>query len=78
MTRDEARQRIAELNREGGAHWIARQVSPGDWRPAKVSAPGLGPAQPDGTRTEQRPRPDHADDPRPAPFRNIPPYGGGV
>jgi hypothetical protein len=79
MTRDEAERHCTEHNRDGGAgRWIAREVAAGDWRAVKVTIPGFAPARPEGTRTEERPRPDYADDPRPAPFRNIPPYGGGI
>ena len=30
-----------------------------------------------GTHTESRPKPEEPDDPRPALFRNIPPFGPG-
>jgi hypothetical protein len=43
-----------------------------------VRAPGLEPLAPDGTRTEERPRPSYADAPRTANMRNVPPFGGGV
>jgi hypothetical protein len=77
MTRDEAQALCTERNREGGdGRWIAREVGPGDWRAVKVTVPGLKPTDPEGTRTEERPSPDFADDPRPALFRNVPPYGG--
>jgi hypothetical protein len=79
VTRDQAQQHCEARNAEGGAgRWIAREIAPGDWRAVKVTVPGLTSAPPEGTRTEERPRPDYADDPRPALFRNVPPYGGGI
>jgi hypothetical protein len=79
MTRDQAQSRCAEHNAHGGdGHWIARQVAPGEWRALRLRAPGLKPVAPEGTRTEERPRPDYADDPRTANMRNVPPFGGGA
>jgi hypothetical protein len=79
MTRDEAMAHCVERNAAGGdGHWTAQQVASGDWRAVRLRAPGLRPVTPEGTRTEARPRPDYADDPRTANVRNIPPYGAGI
>ena len=79
MTRDQALAHCAERNAAGGdGHWTAQQIAPGEWRAVRLRAPGLHPRVPEGTRTEARPRPDYADDPRVANLRNVPPFGGGV
>jgi hypothetical protein len=79
MTREEALAHCAERNAEDRqGHWTVQELVPGDWRAVRLLAPGLKPVTPEGTRTEKRPRPDYADDPRPAQFRNVPPFGGGV
>ena len=48
------------------ADLIKRGLKPG---------PGLGAVRPSGTHSESRPRPEQPADPRPALFRNIPPFG---
>jgi hypothetical protein len=78
MTREEAVAACEAHKREGDAHWTAQEIAPGEWRAVRLRAPGLKPVQPEGTRTEERPRPDYADDPRTANVRNIPPYGGAI
>ncbi len=78
MTRAEAEQRCAELNREHGAEgfrWLAQELEDGDWRVVSVRLPDGLDARPWKTTVEQRPRPDEPPDPRPAIFRNIPPFG---
>ena len=77
MTRDEATARAAALNADASAdeHWLVRQASSGDWKVARLTGPGLGATRPTGTHSESRPRPEAPDDPRPALFRNIPPFG---
>jgi hypothetical protein len=79
MTRDEAIAHCVQHNGAGDdGHWIAQPIGGGEWRAIRVRAPGLEPLAPDGTRTEERPRPSYADDPRTANMRNVPPFGGGV
>jgi hypothetical protein len=76
MTREEATARATALNANASAdeHWLVREVS-GEWEVARLTGPGLGATRPTGTHTESRPRPEEPDDPRPALFRNIPPFG---
>jgi hypothetical protein len=78
MTRDEA---TAEAKRLTAEHpdrethtWIAREASAG-WEIVKVRVPGGVRRDPLKATTEAKPKPPDADDPRPAIFRNIPPYG---
>jgi hypothetical protein len=77
MTRDEATARAAALNAEASAdeHWLVREAPSGEWAVAKLTGPGLGAARVTGTHSESRPKPEQPDDPRPALFRNVPPYG---
>ena len=79
MTRDEAIAEAARLTREHpdrtSYSWLAREVSPGVWGVAKVGLPGRGKLV---NVQEARPRPPHADDPRPAFWRDVGgPYAGG-
>jgi hypothetical protein len=77
MTRDEATARAASLN-EGDAadeRWFVKETSPGEWDVIRLTGPGLAAVRPIGSHTESRPKPEEPDDPRPAIFRNIPPYG---
>ncbi len=68
MTRSEADAHCAELNdaagAEPGARWMAREISPGEWRAVRVRVPGLRATGPLTTSQESRPKPD-APDPRP-------------
>jgi hypothetical protein len=78
VTEADARERCEELNgelAEGEAPWTAREVEPGDWRPARARVPGLPPRQPYKSTTEAKPKPPQADDPRPSSFRQVPPFG---
>jgi hypothetical protein len=79
VTREEAKQLCERLTREHpdrATHaWIARQEPSGDWSVAKVKLPDGITRDPLKATTEAKPRPPEADDPRPAIFRNIPPYG---
>jgi hypothetical protein len=77
MTRDEATARAAALNAEASAdeHWLVREASSGEWVVAKLTGPGVGATRETGTHSESRPKPEQPDDPRPALFRNVPPYG---
>lgn len=76
MTEEQARaacERLAASHPDRETHrWLPRRSS-GGWEVVKIS---LAPP-PEDLTAEQRaePRPSTADDPRPAAFRNIPPYG---
>jgi hypothetical protein len=79
MTRDQAEERAARLNREhpdrATHRWMARSTGAGEWQVVKLSVPNPGPMT---ATTEARPRPPFPDDPRPAgPLRDVPPYGPG-
>ena len=77
MTRDEATARATALNAEASAdeHWLVREGPSGEWEVAKLTGPGLVAKRATGSHTESRPKPDEPGDPRPALFRNIPPFG---
>ena len=77
LTRDEATARAAALNAAASAdeHWLIRAAPSGEWEVARLTGPGLGAKRPTGTHTESRPKPEEPADPRPALFRNIPPFG---
>jgi hypothetical protein len=77
MTRDEATARAAALNAEASAdeHWLVREAPSGEWAVAKLTGPGVGDTRATGTHSESRPKPEQPDDPRPALFRNVPPFG---
>ncbi len=77
MTRDEAIARAASLNANASAdeHWLVRQAPSGAWEVARLTGPGLGAKRATGTHAEVRPKPEDPADPRPALFRNIPPFG---
>jgi hypothetical protein len=77
MTRDEAIARATALNADASAdeHWLVKEAASGEWEVARLTGPGIGALRPTGTHTESRPRPEEPDDPRPALFRNIPPFG---
>jgi hypothetical protein len=80
VTEADARRRCEELNAElphGEAPWIVREVSPGDWRPARARVPGLPQREPYKATTEAKPKPQQADDPRTTFEQNVPPYGAG-
>jgi hypothetical protein len=55
------RDRMADEHPE--ATWLVAEQQPGDWVVVKV---GLTPIDEVGTSTEARPKPDHAEDPKPA------------
>jgi hypothetical protein len=80
MTREQAEQRAAELNRdhpERGVHrWLARRRE-GEWEVVRISIPGAVRIDPLKEGVESKPRPE-APDPRPAFFRDVGgPYGPG-
>jgi hypothetical protein len=79
MTEAEARLRCDELNAElghGELPWTAREVEPGDWRPARARTPGLPPREPYKATTEAKPKPPQPDDPRDSFSRGVPGYQG--
>jgi hypothetical protein len=55
--------------------WIPREASAGEWEVVKVRVPAGVRRDPLKATTEAKPKPSEAEDPRPAIFRNIPPYG---
>ena len=73
MNREQAqseRDRMADEHPE--ATWLIAEQEPGEWAVVKV---GLVPADgPEGSSSEARPKPDYAEDPRPA-TNQINPYG---
>jgi hypothetical protein len=75
-TREEAEalraQRAAE---DPGGTWFTFETATGTWAVGRVDIKPAPPAT--GATTEARPRPPDADDPRPASFRNVPPWGAG-
>ena len=74
LTRDQALERAAELNREHPDRvrfrWLAREGADG-WEVARIVLPSGVRLDPLGTVSEARPRPPQADDPRPAFWRNV-------
>jgi hypothetical protein len=58
------------------ATWLVAEQDSGDWVVARV---GLTPPDgPDGSATESRPKPDYAEDPRPAGQQLVPPWAAGA
>lgn len=81
MTRDDAKQRAAELNREHPDHhtarWVARERE-GAWELARISLPAGMRIDPVTETTEAKPKPPRPGDPRPAFDQNVGgPYGPG-
>jgi hypothetical protein len=78
MTHDEAAaaaKRLSDEHPDRDTHtWIPRELSADEWEVVKVRVPGIR-RDPLKASTEAKPKPPDADDPRPAIFRNIPPYG---
>jgi len=78
MDREQARLESERLRREHperATHtWIPRAVD-GRWEIVRVPLPPGIRRDPLKATIEAKPKPRDADDPRPAPFRNIPPYG---
>jgi len=71
---------IAEAERLNASHpdrerfeWVVLPREEGAW--AVVKAPRGKRIDPLKATTEAKPKPPEADDPRPAIFRNLPPYG---
>jgi hypothetical protein len=55
--------------------WILREEPAGEWQVVRVPLPPGMKRDPMSATTEAKPEPRDAEDPRPAMFRNIPPYG---
>lgn len=78
MDREVALDEVRRRRAADDGPWLAQQTASGGWRVVRVSVPGLPSARPSGSHVESRPRPPQADDPRPAAWRDVPPYGGGA
>jgi hypothetical protein len=80
MRREEAEKRCAQHNsghpQRGAYRWAAQLAGDGEWRVVRVRVPGGRPFDPVPT-TEARPG-SPPPDPRPSPFRDVPPYGPGI
>jgi hypothetical protein len=81
MTREQAEQRAAELNREhpdrARPRWLAHEDA-GGWQVTRVALPAGLRIDPTKATVESKPRPAQPDDPRPALWRDVGgPYGGG-
>jgi hypothetical protein len=77
MTENEARALCAQRQAEHPQFsWIVQQRATGDWIVARL--PGTQQIDPGSVRANHGDPPEHADDPRPANFRNVPPFGGGI
>jgi hypothetical protein len=79
MTHDQAVARCAELNRDaqGGRQWFAKEKREGEWEVVSVVVEGFDRPDPLKASIETKPKPTEPPDPRPAIFRNIPPFGPG-
>ena len=79
MTREEAdelRERLSREHPDRVTHaWLAREGPAGEWSVVKVRLPGGAKRDPLKATVEAKPKPREADDPRPAIFRDVPPYG---
>jgi hypothetical protein len=79
MTRDEAEQRVRELQAEQpGFHFFAREREDGAWEVAKVPIPEQLKHGPYKETIEAAPRPDTGDDPRTGNERRLPGLPGGI
>ena len=76
MTREEAVEEARRRRTQDGGAWLPQERD-GAWRVVRVAAPGLREQRPGGAHVEGRPRPPQADDPRPAAWRDVPPWGAG-
>lgn len=79
MSYDEAKKLCEHLAREHpdrGSHlWITSRDKDREWSVVKVAKPEGLRIDPLKPTVEAKPRPPQPDDPRPAIFRNIPPWG---
>ena len=80
MTRAEAEAECARLATESPDRdrhrWIPRDEGDGNWSVVRI---GIPPAtEPTGSETRGDERPATPDDPRPAIWQNIPPWGPGA
>ena len=76
MNRDQAeRQREQMAADHPEATWLVAERKPGEWAVVKV---GLAPVDgPEASATQARPKPDYAEDPRPAGQQLVPPWSAG-
>lgn len=78
MDHEAAERRAEEMRREHPDRlthtWMARGNAEGEWEVVKVRIPGRR-IDPLKATTESKPKPPQPDDPRTAPFRNVPPFG---
>jgi hypothetical protein len=79
MTRAEAEaecRRLAAESPERETHrWLPREGEDGEWSVVKIA---LAPhEEPTGAETRGDERPPTPDDPRPAQWQNVPPWGAG-
>jgi hypothetical protein len=79
MTREEAdelRERLSREHPDRATHvWLAREDAAGEWSVVKARLPAGVKRDPLKATVEAKPKPRDADDPRPAIFRDVPPYG---
>jgi hypothetical protein len=81
LTREQAQQRAAVLNREhperAGHRWAARERAAG-WEVVRITLPGAPAVDPLHEAVAGKPRPPQPDDPRPLFWQNVGgPYGPG-
>jgi hypothetical protein len=80
MDQEQARRECERLRREHperATHtWIPREVD-GRWEVVRAPLPRGIRRDPLKATVEAKPQPRDAEDPRPAPFRNIPPFAAG-
>ena len=79
MDHEAAESRALELRRthpDRLTHtWMARGNPDGEWDVVKVRLPGGARVDPLKATVEAKPKPQTPDDPRPANFRDVPPFG---
>ena len=79
MDREAAERECARLGSEhpdrATNSWLVREAGEGEWEVVRVPLPPGMRRDPLKATVEAKPEPRDAEDPRPAPFRNIPPYG---
>ena len=77
MTHDEAQAQAELLNRDRAAEgpWGAQRRDGDEWAVVRLVVQGLQRTTPTGAHVESKPKPPEPDDPRPAFFQNVPPYG---
>jgi hypothetical protein len=79
MTRDEAEQRVRELQAErSGFHFVARERADGTWEVAKIPIPEQLRHGAYSETIEAAPRPSTGDDPRTGNEKRLPGLPGGI